>query len=122
MEALLLRSFHQGGPGIPCPGSSRWHSARRGGLRSLRYQRCRSKRRRVGSRSSRWPALAAKESIQQAIDAGWGASRDEVNTVQQALNEMDVDSDVHREGDHIIIVFRRREDEDDERRGNPAWK
>ncbi len=68
------------------------------------------------------PDAAAREPIQQAIDAGWDASRDAVNTVRQALNEMDVDGDVHREGYHIIIVFRRREDEDGEGRGKPTWK
>ncbi|GEM_PF-4272951 len=67
------------------------------------------------------PGTAAKEAVQEAIDAGWAAAAEAVSTTQRALAELDIDGDVHREGDHIVIVFRRpEEDEDDPRK--PKWK
>lgn len=67
------------------------------------------------------PGTAAREAVQEAIDAGWAAAADAVSTTQRALAELDIDGDVHREGDHIVIVLRRPEEDEDGPR-KPKWK
>lgn len=58
------------------------------------------------------PGALAKAYVREAIDAGWEAAGDAVETARRALEEMDLDGEVHREGDHLVIVLRRREDDD----------
>ena len=38
-------------------------------------------------------------------EVGQAAAAEAVSTTQRALTELDIDGDVHREGDHIVIVF-----------------
>lgn len=67
------------------------------------------------------PGTAAREAVQEAIDAGWAAAAEAVSTTQRALAELDIDGDIHQEGDHIVIVLRRPE-EDENDPCKPKWK